>query len=158
MKSPKMRSTNSLRSVFKRRSVCVAVVAALVISACGSDEPELTVEERLEQIAGEALLPNEIASQLETADSLCQLDEQLLFRLWVKLDDQQFAFQEFVFNERCPDRSDLIENFVRPPTPVTTSTTSTPSAPTSTMKSSSSTASSRSSEPNESFGSASVDE
>ena len=102
-----------------RLGLCL-VASALLASAC-SGEPEPTIEERLSELAGRTLSSVEVAEQLETADAVCQLDDQLLFRLWAKLDDEQFAFQEIAFNHHCPDRQDLIARFVPPRT--TTSTT-----------------------------------
>ncbi len=125
----RLRSTSTFR--LRAASLLVAAVAVLAVSACSDPEPELTIGERLELVAGRTLSPAEVVSQLETADDLCQLDDQLLLRLWAKLDEQQFAFQQFVFNHHCPDRSALIEGFVHSPTTVSTSTTSARSRPSS---------------------------
>ena len=87
-----------------RTLVVLAVV--LLASACGGEEePELTLEDRLEVIEGRPLTAVEVADRLSVASALCELDEPILDAVWRRLSEEQLEFQDFVFAHICPDRS-----------------------------------------------------
>lgn len=82
------------------------LAVALVASACGGDEePELTLEDRLELIEGRPLTAVEVADRLSVASALCEMDEPILDAVWRRLSEEQLEFQDFVFAQICPDRS-----------------------------------------------------
>lgn len=84
-----------------------ALALGSLLTGCSDDEPELTVEQRLEAVEGRTLSPNEVDQLLSLADDLCRLDEVVLDNLWTKLDGDQFDYQDFVFGYQCPERSTL---------------------------------------------------
>lgn len=93
-------------------AVVTAVVAVLFLSlslgACGDDEePELTFEDRLELLENRRLTPAEVAERAEVGEALCRLDDAILDGIWIKLDDDQLAFQDIVFASLCPERAIL---------------------------------------------------
>ena len=78
---------------------------SLGLAACGSDEVAgPTDAELLAAIEGRTLSPAEVGLKLETADLLCGLDPGVLQAIWDELEPEQFDFQAFVFNHRCPNR------------------------------------------------------
>lgn len=86
--------------------VLAGLAALAMLSACGDEpEPELSVETQLEAAAGRELTPTEIARQIEIADTLCGMNDDVLAAIWDQLEDSQLAFQDFVFGSHCPDRS-----------------------------------------------------
>lgn len=78
---------------------------SLLAAACGEDEPELTIEERLADVEGRELTETEVGDKLATAGILCQMDEQVLDALWQQLNERQLNFQDVVFSQICPDRA-----------------------------------------------------
>lgn len=86
---------------------CLLLLASvLVASACGGeDEPELTLEDRLEIVEGRPLTAVEVADRLSVASALCEMDEPILNAVWRRLTEEQLEFQDFVFAHICPDRS-----------------------------------------------------
>ena len=86
-------------------AVGFATALALALSSCGEDAPEITIEDRLESIAGVELTPAEIQRQLDIADTLCQSELQILERVWSSMSANQMRFQDFVFAEHCAERS-----------------------------------------------------
>lgn len=88
------------------RWLAAAVGLALLVAACGADEePELTLEDRLETLEGRALTAGEVADRLNTAEALCAMDDPILDAVWRRLSEDQLAFQDFTFAHVCPDRS-----------------------------------------------------
>lgn len=87
--------------------VVVVMAVIMIAGACGGadEEPELTDAERLALIEGRSLTESEVAELLEVGATLCQLDETVLDAMWRRLTDDQMAFQDFVFERICPDRS-----------------------------------------------------
>ncbi len=85
----------------------LAIVGAVGIafSSFGEDRPEITIEDKLERIAGEDLTPAEIQRQLQVASTLCQSDIDVLSRMWDSMTAQQLRFQDYVFGTHCPIRS-----------------------------------------------------
>ncbi len=77
----------------------------LLLVACGDDSPEITVEQRLESIAGEDLTPAEVERRLEVASTLCATDAGVLELIWSSMSARQLRFQDFVFGTHCPQRS-----------------------------------------------------
>lgn len=70
----------------------------------------------------------EVEAKLATADLLCTVDPEVLNLIWADLDSDQFNFQEFVFQHRCPkDNAFLLElrTAQRRAATTTTSTTTT---------------------------------
>lgn len=49
--------------------------------------------------------PTEVARQVEIADTLCAMSDEVLAAIWDQLDDDQLTYQDFVFGSHCPDRS-----------------------------------------------------
>lgn len=93
-----------------RRTVGALALAglALVASGCGDDEPPpLTIEERLSLVAGRDLTTAELNTQLELGDLLCGMTDEVLDATWLRLDDEQLAFQDVVFGHMCPQRAVL---------------------------------------------------
>lgn len=124
---------------------------ALLASACGGDdEPELTIEEQLDQIEGRPLRPAEIEERLSVGATLCQMSDPVLDAIWFKLDDDQLEFQDLVFGRLCPERSvfyagktgryvteeatesGVVTSTSRPPSTTTTTTTAATSSTTAT--------------------------
>ncbi len=88
------------------RALVVLLAIGLLAGACGGDEePELTLEDRLEVIEGRPLTAVEVADRLSTASALCEMDEPILDAVWRRLSEDQLEFQDFVFAHICPDRS-----------------------------------------------------
>ena len=86
----------------------VAVGAAVAIYRLRGDaEPELTIEERLELIEGRSLTAAEVSGLLDVGQALCDLDDAVLDEIWIRLDEDQLDFQDFVFAHLCPERSTL---------------------------------------------------
>jgi len=77
----------------------------MLLAACRDDAPEITIEDKLESIAGSDLTPAEIQRQLEVADTLCRTELEILTRMWDSMSDRQLRFQDFVFGDRCAERS-----------------------------------------------------
>ncbi|MEM9655915.1 MAG: hypothetical protein AAGA65_27770 [Actinomycetota bacterium] len=78
----------------------------MLAAACGGDEvPELTLEDRLEELEGRALTAGEVAARLNTASAICAMDDPVLDAVWRRLSEDQMAFQDFIFAHICPDRS-----------------------------------------------------
>ncbi|MEM7274700.1 MAG: hypothetical protein AAF547_16565 [Actinomycetota bacterium] len=88
------------------RKLLLILALGVAATACGGDEaPELTDAEVLAAIEGRPLTESEVAERLEVGATICQLDEPVLDAMWRRLDDDQLAFQDFVFERICPDRS-----------------------------------------------------
>jgi hypothetical protein len=114
-----------------RRFGHLCAVAALAVTAlsCGSDEPAgPTDRELLEAIMEGDPNDTEVEAKLATADLLCTVEPEVLNVIWADLDSDQFEFQEFVFQHRCPkDNTFLLElrTAKKRATTTTTSTTTT---------------------------------
>ncbi len=66
----------------------------------------ITIEERLESIAGADLTPAEVeATRLDVASTLCRTEFQVLEIMWSSMSARQLRFQDFVFGTHCPERS-----------------------------------------------------
>ena len=90
------------------RRLLALLFATVALVACGSEEePELTFEDRLNELEGRDLTPVELARRAEVGETLCQLDDQLLDEIWQRLDDQQLDFQDIVISSLCPERAIL---------------------------------------------------
>lgn len=87
------------------RTLILVGIVGLLLTACSEDTPEITIEQRLERIAGEDLTPAEIERQLEVASTLCATDSDVLGHLWTAMSARQLRFQDFVFGTHCPQRS-----------------------------------------------------
>ncbi len=86
-------------------ALILLVLPGILLTACSEDSPEITIEQRLESIAGEDLTPAEIERQLEVASTLCATDPDVLKHLWTPMSARQLRFQDFVFGTHCPQRS-----------------------------------------------------
>jgi hypothetical protein len=111
-------------------AAAMSLMLALAPVSCGSDEPDLTVEQHLSKLAGRELTRTEVNEQLELADLLCGFNRRLLERIWLQLDARQLEFQDFVFGEHCPERISSYTEFrpvagTVPPGDRVTTTTST---------------------------------
>lgn len=80
---------------------------ALVTAACSDDEPEITRAELLAEIEGRSLSEAEIEERETVARALCQMDDEVLRAMWAEMDNEQLAFQDFVFTQECGDRNPL---------------------------------------------------
>lgn len=85
----------------------VATVMVLVITACSDDDPEVTRAELLTQIEGRSLSEAEIEERESVARALCEMDDDVLRAIWAEMDNEQLAFQDFVFTQECGDRNPL---------------------------------------------------
>lgn len=91
-----------------RSAVVVATLAvsAVLLSACGEDEPPgPTIEERLADAEGRELTASEVDEKLALGNTLCRMDEPILGAIWLRLNDVQMAYQDVVFGHLCPERS-----------------------------------------------------
>jgi hypothetical protein len=94
--------------------------------SCGSDEPAgPTDSELLEAIMEGNPSDAEVEAKLATADLLCTVDPEVLNVVWADLDSDQFEFQEFVFQHRCPKDNAFLLELRTARKRVTTTTTST---------------------------------
>ncbi len=91
-----------------KRIFFVPFICLLALSACGDDkvEPE-TIKERLEKIEGRELTSTEVTKQLDKAEFICQLNNDVLVAMWETMDEKQLAFQDFVFEVQCKDKAAL---------------------------------------------------
>lgn len=96
-------------SAFGRTLITVAAVGVMSISvaACSEDEPELTRADLLAEIEGRSLSEAEIEERNSVARALCQMDDDVLRAVWAEMDNEQLAFQDFVFTQECGDRNPL---------------------------------------------------
>lgn len=76
-------------------------------AACSEDEPELTRADLLAEIEGRSLSEAEIEERNSVARALCQMDDDVLRAVWAEMDNEQLAFQDFVFTQECGDRNPL---------------------------------------------------
>jgi hypothetical protein len=137
------------------------VACGVLLAACGGDdEPELTIEEQLEQIEGRPLTPSEIEEKLAVGQTLCQMTGPVLDKIWFQLDDEQLEFQDLVFGRLCPERSvfyagqtgrfvtdaatesGVVTSTTRPPPTTSTSSSSSTSSTTSSVSGSTASSSS----------------
>jgi len=104
---PESQITSAAASFVTRLLTAVGftIVLLLAIPSCGEDTPEITIEDRLERIAGVELTPAQIQRQLDVADTLCQSELQILERMWSSMSASQMRFQDYVFAEHCVERS-----------------------------------------------------
>jgi len=86
-------------------TLILLVLPGLLVTACSDESPEITVEQRLESIAGEDLTPAEVERRLEVASTLCATDPGVLELMWTSMTARQLRFQDFVFGTHCPQRS-----------------------------------------------------
>jgi len=91
-------------------TVAVATVLALSLTACSDDEPEATRADLLAEIEGRSLSEAEIEERESVARALCQMDDDVLRAVWAEMDNEQLAFQDFVFTQECGDRNPLYAN------------------------------------------------
>lgn len=82
-------------------AVGLAIIS--VLGACGDDQPQVSIEDHLEVVAGRQLSPAEVERQLDVATTMCGMDLALLTEIWAELPERQMAFQDFVFGIHCPD-------------------------------------------------------
>lgn len=85
----------------------VAATMALLSTACSDDEPEITRAELLTEIEGRSLSEAEIEERESVARALCEMDDDVLRAVWAEMDNEQLAFQDFVFTQECGDRNPL---------------------------------------------------
>jgi len=90
-----------------RSLACIAVVLALSAAGCSDDEPEVTRADLLAEIEGRSLSEAEIEERESVARALCQMDDEVLRAVWAEMDNDQLAFQDFVFTQECGDRNPL---------------------------------------------------
>lgn len=92
-----------------RTTAIAAVIAAAMLStaACSDDDPEATRAELLAEIEGRSLSEAEIEERESVARALCQMDDDVLRAMWADMDNEQLAFQDFVFTQECGDRNPL---------------------------------------------------
>ncbi len=88
-------------------NTAVAVVLVFSVSACSDDEPEVTRADLLAEIEGRSLSEAEIEERESVARALCQMDDDVLRAVWAEMDNDQLAFQDFVFTQECGDRNPL---------------------------------------------------
>lgn len=88
-------------------TMVVIVAASLFGAACSDDEPELTRADLLAEIEGRSLSEAEIEERESIARALCQMDDDVLRAVWADMDNDQLAFQDFVFTQECGDRNPL---------------------------------------------------
>lgn len=76
-----------------------------LLGGCSDDTPvERSFKDDLELRLGRELSPAEVVEFKDSAELLCELDLDVLKEVWTELDEDQFAFQTFVFTEECPER------------------------------------------------------
>lgn len=85
----------------------IAIVLAFSAAACSDDEPEVTRADLLAEIEGRSLSEAEIEERESVARALCQMDDDVLRAVWAEMDNDQLAFQDFVFTQECGDRNPL---------------------------------------------------
>ncbi len=91
-----------------RLAIALLVVgAAIGAGACSGGDDEPTTAEILATLEGRALTPAEVAAREEVAALLCGLDDEVLMRIWDRLDNEQLEFQDFVFGRQCQGRNSL---------------------------------------------------
>ncbi len=93
-----------------RRTLITAVVATVMTlsaAACSDDDPEVTRADLLAEIEGRSLSEAEIEERESVARALCQMDADILRAVWAQMDNDQLAFQDFVFTQECGDRNPL---------------------------------------------------
>ncbi len=92
-----------------RTTAIAAVIAAALLSTagCSDDDPEVTRAELLAEIEGRSLSEAEIEERESVARALCQMDDDVLRAMWADMDNEQLAFQDFVFTQECGDRNPL---------------------------------------------------
>jgi hypothetical protein len=94
--------------------------------SCGSDEPAGPSDrDLLEAIMEGDPSDAEVEAKLATADLLCAVDPEVLNVIWADLDSEQFEFQEFVFQYRCPKENAFLIELRTAKKRATTTTTST---------------------------------
>lgn len=84
----------------------VLLLAVALLAACSDDEPELTFEERLEQIEGE-LTAEQLAEREQLASLLCNADPAVLVDVWARSDGKQLEFHDLVVAQVCPEHYEL---------------------------------------------------
>ena len=92
-----------------RNLICAAVgiVGVLGLAGCSESEPEVTRADLLAEIEGRSLSEAEIEERESVARALCQMDDDVLRAVWAEMDNEQLAFQDFVFTQECGDRNPL---------------------------------------------------
>lgn len=83
------------------------LLATLGAAACSDDEPEITRADLLAEIEGRSLSQAEIEERETVARALCQMEDDVLRTMWAQMDNEQLAFQDFVFTQECGDRNPL---------------------------------------------------
>jgi len=100
---------NEYRVTMRRTLLTALVVSVITISttACSDDVPEVTRADLLAEIEGRSLSEAEIEERESVARALCQMDDDVLRAVWAEMDNEQLAFQDFVFTQECGDRNPL---------------------------------------------------
>lgn len=88
-------------------STVAAIALALTSAACTDDDPEVTRADLLAEIEGRSLSEAEIEERESVARALCQMDDDVLRAVWAEMNNDQLAFQDFVFTQECGDRNPL---------------------------------------------------
>lgn len=89
------------------RHVFVAAAIVLTVCGCSRSDPEPTAAEALAAIEGRELTDAEVTKRQQSAELLCGLSDEVLVQIWKDLAKDDFAFQDFVFNSVCQERSEL---------------------------------------------------
>lgn len=119
--------------MLRTRSTIFVLALTLLTSACSSDPPaEGSFKKDLELRLGQKLTPTQIVEYKDAAELLCSMNEEVLKQVWLDLDQNDFAFQTFVFTQQCPEREALyresrLERDDNTTTDATTSSTTTTS-------------------------------
>lgn len=97
------------QSAVRRTLITVALAGAIsfIATACSDGEPEVTRADLLTEIEGRSLSEAEIEERESVARALCQMDDDVLRAVWAEMDNDQLAFQDFVFTQECGDRNPL---------------------------------------------------
>lgn len=92
-----------------RRTLLIAGWLALGVfaTACTDEPPAPTRAELLAEIEGRSLSQAEIEERETIARALCRMDDDVLRAMWADMDNEQLAFQDFVFSQECGDRNPL---------------------------------------------------
>ena len=84
------------------------IFSCLTFLGCGSatSEPQ-TIAQLLEEIEGEELSATQVSDLVEKAQIICKLSPNIQTEIWKNLDSSQFQFQDFVFDNQCPENKEF---------------------------------------------------